>query len=137
MRAGLGIGPRKGVDAEPDAGAHQLVPGGVELDLVDAVSEAVMGNERGLVLVRLAAPFTGLRGAGERADLRDPVLGPVAALAPKRLDENAVRLEDVVVLERRGLVQNLVGGVGCARFDGRHGPLNGTRSRGSGVASGL
>ena len=39
-----------------DAHLHQLVPGGVELDLVDAVSVAVERAQHGLVLVGQPAP---------------------------------------------------------------------------------
>ena len=94
--------------------------GGVELDLVDPVAEAVVGAEPRRVLVRLAAPALGDGAPRERADFLGVVLCPAGALAPQRLDQHAIRLEDVVVLERRGLVQDLVRGVGGAFLDGGH-----------------
>ena len=107
-----GRGSRQGSEwsscstAEP----HQLVPGGVELDLVDAVAVAVVGAQLRRVLVGLRAPASMRRAAaGDRADRGDPLLGPVGALAPHRLDQRPVGLEDVVVDQRRRLVDDLVG----------------------------
>ena len=100
--ARLRVAPRQGVEAEPDPDLHQLVPGGMELDLVDAVAEAVVGAELRRVLVGLATPALGERAAGERADLARGVgSAQSGALAPDRLGQRPVGLEDVVVLERR------------------------------------
>ena len=57
-----------------------------------------------------AAPLA----AGELADRGDPLLGPLGALAPHRLDQRPVGLEDVVVGQRRRLVGDLVGAEGAA-----------------------
>ena len=80
-----------------DRHPQQLVPGGVELGLVDPVAVAVVGAERRPVLV--GEPAEGLRAlaAGQGADCRDPLFGPLRALAANRLDERPVGLEDVVV----------------------------------------
>ena len=66
-----GCGSRHGSEwiPKPIPDAHQLVPRRVELDLVDPVAEAVVGDEPRRVLVRLASPSLGLLGAGERSDL--------------------------------------------------------------------
>ena len=66
------------------------------------------------------------------------VLGPVAALAAQRLDQDRVPLEDVVALERRRLVGDLVGRLSLRALGGGHGdilaPL-GNRIRGASIAS--
>ena len=91
-----------------DRHAQQLVPGGVELDLVDAVAVAVVGAELRRVLVGEGAEALGALAAGQRADRGDPLLGPVGALAAHRLDQRPVGLEEVVVDQRRRLVGDLV-----------------------------
>ena len=91
-----GRGSRQGerVQAVADADPHQLVPGGVELDLVDAVAEAVVGAQLGRVLVRLEAPSGSRLGAPQIApSSAGLVLGPVGALAPQRLGQRPVGLE--------------------------------------------
>jgi hypothetical protein len=93
------------VDADP----HQFVPGAVELDLVDPVAVAVVGLEDGLLLVRLEAPADRLAGAADGRQLACPTLGPVGSLTPQRLGQRTVGVEGVVVLERRGLVEDAVG----------------------------
>ena len=66
-----GRGSVQGSECSPCATAtsHQLVLGGVELDLVDAVAVAVVGAQHGRVLVRLPAPLERL-AAGDLADAR-------------------------------------------------------------------
>ena len=44
--------------------------------------------------------------ASQPSDLRGPIARPASALALEGVDEDAVRLEDVVRLEGRGLVQD-------------------------------
>ncbi len=80
-----------------DADPQELVPGGMELDLVVAA-------ELRRVLVREAAELERLAAdePSERCALR---LALGAALAPERLREHAVLREDVVPLERRRLVR--------------------------------
>ena len=62
--------------------AHQLVPGGVELDLVDAVAVAVVGAQHRRVLVGLVRRVAGLGRAGEGAD--GAASGPRPTPAPSR-----------------------------------------------------
>jgi hypothetical protein len=75
----------------------------VELDLVDPVPVAVVRAQDGRVLVGEPPPLERL-AAGELAERGRALLRPAAALAPQRLDERAVLLEEVVALERRRLV---------------------------------
>ncbi len=109
MGAGLGLAPGKRVHPEGDAAAEQLVPGGVELDLVDAVAEAVVCAQLRRVLIRLGAPANRPRRARQRAGLAGAVARPVTALASQSLDQDRVGLERVVALERLGLVGDRVG----------------------------
>ena len=50
---------------------HQLMPGGVELHLIDAVAVAVVGAQPRRVLVGEAAVFLGLLGACQAAEVAD------------------------------------------------------------------
>ena len=79
--AGPGLAPGRGVQAVADADPHQLVPGGVELDLVDAVAVAVVGAQLGRVLVGLDAPADRLPRAADRAELA--ALGPRPTRRPR------------------------------------------------------
>jgi hypothetical protein len=101
-------------------GTEQLVPGRVELDLVDAVAETVVGAELRGVLVRQSSKLDGAPGPGELADGRYAVRGPVRALARDGLDQCPVGLEDVVVGQRGRLVQHLVGACPGSALDGGH-----------------
>ena len=103
MGAGPVVGPRRGVQAVADRDAHQLVVGGVVLDLVDAMAVAVVGVQDRPVAVGQLAPALRLRRAGQRAEFGDLVEAPLAALADQRLDEHR-RGGRVVVLQRRDLV---------------------------------
>ena len=86
---------------------HQLVPGRVEIDLVDAVAEPIVSAQPRRVRVGGETPFDRLFRAGQRAQLADQPLRPRSALALERLAQRAVGLEQVVADERRRLVQDL------------------------------
>ena len=49
MRAGSRLAPRQGVQAVTDRDLHQAVPRGMELDLVDAIAEAIVSAELGRI----------------------------------------------------------------------------------------
>jgi hypothetical protein len=53
VTAGSGLAPRKTVDPGRYRDPHQLVPGGMELDLVDPITETIVRLENRWVLVRL------------------------------------------------------------------------------------
>ena len=80
---------------------HQLVPGRMELDLVDALAVAVVGAQHRRVCVRQPAPFERL-AAGERRGPPDAFLRPSRALAPEAVLERGIGRERVVVDERGG-----------------------------------
>ena len=95
---GSRLAPGQRVQAVRDPERHQLVPRRVELDLVDPVAEAVVGAQPRRVLVRLRPQPDRVRAPADRAELAGSLRGPVAALAPQRLDQHPVGLEDVVAL---------------------------------------
>ena len=96
VRRRLGILPRECVQPVLDAETQELVPGGVELDLVVA-------PEHRRALVREASELE-RPAAAEPAEGRALVLALGSALAPERLDQRQVLGEEVVALERRRLV---------------------------------
>ena len=106
--AGARFAPGQRVEAVADGDLHQPVPRGVELDLVDAVAEAIVGAQLRRVGVGLESPGKGLFGAGEAAQLEHHVLRPGAALPFEGLAQRAAGLEQVVVDERRRLIQRSV-----------------------------
>ena len=77
------VGPRGGVQAVADRHRHQLVVGGVVLDLVDAVAVAVVGAQHRLVAIGELTPALRLRAARQRAEFGDLVEAPLAALADR------------------------------------------------------
>jgi len=79
----------------------------MELDLVDPVAEAIMCAQPRWVGVGLEAPLDRLLGSGQLAQLVDEAVCPRAAFPLERLPEWPVGLEEVVVDQRRGLVQDL------------------------------
>src|ERR1044072_5475804 len=119
MCAGPRFAPRRRVQPVIDPDPHQLVPGDVELDLVDSVAVAVVSAQLRLLLVCFEAPAARLARAADRAQLFGLALSPLAALAAQRLDQRPIGIEGVVVLQRRWLVEDLVCARGAA-LDGRH-----------------
>ncbi len=108
MREGtIGV-PRQAVQFVLHAHLHQLMPGGVKLDLVDAVAVAVVGAQHRLVLVGQPAPLLLGLAADELAELRGPLEHPLGALALGGLDQRAVAGEDVHVHQRGHLVGDRV-----------------------------
>jgi hypothetical protein len=81
----------------------------VELDLVDAVAEAIVAAQLRGVQIGEAAEVEGLGGAQPAAEGSDPLAGPGASLPREALDERPVAAEEVEVLEGRRLVGDLVG----------------------------
>src|SRR4029453_14123093 len=80
-----------------DGEAQQLVPRGVELDLVDAVPEAVVGAEDGRVRVGEATPDHRLT-AGLDAEALQAVPCPAGAVSVERVGEDTVAREEGVPL---------------------------------------
>src|SRR5712691_6365974 len=80
----------------------------MELDLIDAIAEAVVGVKLRRVRVGLEAPAERLLGPAEMAELVNHVVRPPGAFAFQRLAERRVGLEEVVADERWRLVQRSV-----------------------------
>ena len=112
MRSGLRVPPGQAVDLALDRLSQGPVPGGVELDLVDAVSVAVVGAQQRLVALGPLGVLQGLGAAGELARVAQAVQAPAAALPLERLAQRKVGLEDVVGVERRRLVGYVMRGRG-------------------------
>ena len=106
--AGPRVAPRQRVDLALDRAAQQPVPARVEVDAVDPVPEAVMGEQARLVALGAAAVLLRLGGAGYGAGVARAVDRPARALALERLLEGEVGLEQVDVLERDGLVEDVM-----------------------------
>ena len=118
--ARLRVAPGRGVQAVRDPDPHQLVPGGVELDLVDPVAEAVVGAELRRVLVRLDAPADRPRRPQRAPSSRASSSAQSAPSRRSASTSSRVVREDVVALQRRRLVEDLVGRVSLGALDGRH-----------------
>ena len=101
---GRGSAHGSGVDLAGDRAVEQPVPARVELDLVDAVAEAVVGDQPRLVA--LGAPGMLLRfgGGGDATGLAHALERPSRTLALERLAQRHIAREQVDVLERDGLV---------------------------------
>ena len=116
VRGGLRRRPRQRVQLVLRGERDQVVPGAVELDLVDAVAVAVERLQPRRVLVGLEAPADRVRAPGG-ADLARALARPAGALALERLDERDVVLEQIAVSQRRDLVGDLVGVERGGRLD--------------------
>jgi hypothetical protein len=94
--------------------AHQLMPGGMEFDFVDAVAETVMAAQFRPVTVRQAGQGLDMRRADQRAAGFQLVLGPGRAVEFQRILQGHIAGEGVVAGEIPGLVAHLMRGVGGA-----------------------
>ena len=110
VAAGPRRGPGRSVEPVLERGAQQLVVGGMELDLVDAVAEAVVRAQHRRVDVRQPPPLDRLLAARQAPEVGQAVEGPRRALASRRVDQRRIGGEDVVARERWRLVEDLVGG---------------------------
>ena len=79
------------------ADAHQLVPGGVELDLVEAVAVAVVGAQLRPVLVGVAPRAIVCRRAGMAPSAREPLLAQSPPSRRSASTQRTVGIEEVVV----------------------------------------
>ena len=80
----------------------------MELGLVDAVAEAVMGLQARRICVCEKAPFDCLPRSGAAAELRHLLFRPAGAFALQRLAQRRIERDRVVIFERRRLVLHLV-----------------------------
>ncbi len=104
--------------AVADRQRHQPVPRRVELDLVDAVAEAVVAPELWKVAIGVARQLGDASARNGFAGLGQKSVGPGDLLAAGDLGQQAIAGEGVVAGERRRLVHHLVRGV-VVRRQGR------------------
>src|SRR5258708_29742034 len=105
MRPRTWLAPREGVEPVADGPLGQPVPGGMELDLVDPVAETIVRPQHRRMGVGLEAPVDRLLRARETPQLADHVGGPRRAFPLEGFAKRRVGLEEVVVDERRWLVE--------------------------------
>ncbi len=105
-----GVRPGRGVQPAGDRDGHQLVPGGMEFDLVNPVPVPVMTAQRRGVLVRQAGLILGARRSGDPAKLMQATDGPGGALPRHGLQQGPIA-GDIVTGQRRYLVEDLVSGL--------------------------
>jgi hypothetical protein len=103
------LAPGQRVHLALDAEAQHPVHARVVLDPVAAVAVAVVGVEHGDVALGAARVLDRLRGAGHGAEVAHAVDPPAAPVALERLPERRVRIERVVSIQRRRLVDHLMG----------------------------
>ena len=108
VAARLRVPPGQRMDLALDRLAQAPVPGGVELDRVDAVAVAVVRPQHRLVALGALGVLERLGRTGQLAGVAQAVDPPAAALALERLAEREVGLEDVVRRERRRLILDAV-----------------------------
>ena len=107
VRARLRVAPRERVDLALDRAAQQPVPARVQLDLVDPVPVAVVGEQPRLVALGAAAVRLRLGRAGHDAAVAHAVDRPARPLALERILQRHVGRQQVDVLERDGLVEDV------------------------------
>src|SRR5208282_4462963 len=90
-------------------GPHQLVVRGVVVDDVDPMSEPVVVPKQWSILVGEPPKLLGARAPCECAERLQLEPSPTCPFPLDSLSEGQVCGEDVVLLERRGLVEDLVG----------------------------
>ncbi len=109
MRPGVVGGlPRAGCEAAADAGLEQPVPGRVVLDLVDAAAERVVGAQAGRVALDELGPAQRPGRARLPAEVPQPAHVRLGVVAPDRLDECGVVVEEVAVDRLRHEVEGIV-----------------------------
>jgi hypothetical protein len=102
------VGPRQRVVSVSNADSHQLVPSRVKLNLVQAVAEPIVSVERWRVTVCQFSKPQGLGASHERAEFADFRFGPFAPFSSQCFLQRHVVGEQVVVFQRRGLIEDLV-----------------------------
>ncbi len=87
---------------------HQLMPGRVEFDLVDAVPEPVVGVQPGRLLLRAAGLVLHRRGTRQRAELGHLPGAPLGAVPAQCLQQGRL-VRRAEPGQRRGLIHDFMG----------------------------
>ncbi len=94
VRVPVGGHPGSSLQAARDRYLHQPVPRGVEVDLVDAMAEPVVGTQDGREGIGLGAPALRLLGAGQPPELLDARVG--SAVPAEALHQSVVAAVEVL-----------------------------------------
>ena len=94
-----------------DGERHQVVPGRMKIDAVDAIAEAVVGTKLGQVAIGLAGELLHLRGADRAPGIVEFLLGPLRIEGAHDALQKRVGAIDIIVGKRGRLVEDLVGRV--------------------------
>lgn len=89
---------------------EEPVPGRMEINLVDPVAIAVVSSEFRRVAVGKKTPLVNFGRGDPPPKLLDLVDGPSGVVALQCVDQGRLRCGQVVLVERGGLIQDLVGG---------------------------
>src|SRR6266851_128655 len=108
MSPRLLFAPRQGMCPRIDGGAHQIMPCRVKRDFVNALTAPVMRMQHGSHHIGIEAPLNGLFAPRNLSKRGNMICYPPGAFASHALDERHVLLKQVVVDERRNLVEHLV-----------------------------
>ncbi len=80
----------------------------MELDFIAAIPVAIVRVQHGRILIRQRAPLDRLRRAEGSPVLFDLGTGPARAIASHCLAQRSIGGEQVVIHQRRRLIQNLM-----------------------------
>jgi hypothetical protein len=100
--------PRRRRQSRAHAVLQQSVPGGVVLDLVDTSARRVVRAEGRRVPVDELGPPRCALGAGQSAEVAEPLEVLAGPVAPRGLDERQVGAEEVEVDRGRDEVESVV-----------------------------
>ena len=106
-------GPCRIVNARMSAARHQFVIGRMKFDLVTPVAARIEGTQLGRVLVGDTPARRHRRRAPMLAELRQLLAGRSPAIGRERINERPVQCKQIDLLERRRLVEHLVGRERC------------------------
>lgn len=90
VRTGPGIDPGEIVNAILDAQAHQIMPGGVKLDLITPIAVTIVSMEHGRIFIGEDAPTHRLGSSEFAAELRNLCTRPACAFASHAFAQGAV-----------------------------------------------
>jgi hypothetical protein len=81
----------------------------MKINLIHAVTEAIVSAQCGRMTVRLLPQTQGLGASHQGAEFADRAFGPGGAFASQGLLQRHVGGEEIVVFERRRLIEHLAG----------------------------
>src|SRR4029077_6762892 len=94
-----------------DRQTHQFVPRGMKFHLIGPVTESVMRMQHRWILVGLKSPANSLLGTHQPPEILDLRFSPPRPFSLDSTGQNAIGREEIVVHQRRRLVQHLMRGL--------------------------